>query len=262
MRTEYDQDLDLGLRPLSARSVVLSLLLGTHPPELPVRQLIRCVEPFGVTQPTLRVALTRMVAAGDLQRTDSTYRLSERLTQRQRRQDDALRPQVKTWSGDWELAIITVSGRSAAERSDLRAELTALRMAELREGVWLRPANLDREWPVHVLTLTQKLIARPDQDSHDLARALWPIQKWAQTGRNLLHRFASADNPAERFTITAAIFRHLLTDPVLPDALLPDNWPAARLYTAYERFQNELTQLARAVDDTAPISLRLSPLTL
>ncbi|WP_425336442.1 PaaX domain-containing protein, C- domain protein [Streptomyces afghaniensis] len=137
----------LDLRPLSARSVVLSLLLGTHPPELPVRELVRLVEGFDVGGSTLRAALSRMVSAGDLRRTDTGYRLSDRLLERQRRQDDAVHPRTRAWDGDWEMVVITATGRGPAERADLRARLTALRLAELREGVWLRPANLARARP-------------------------------------------------------------------------------------------------------------------
>src|SRR5260221_7438598 len=86
-------------RPLSARSVVLSLLLGTHPPELPVRDLLRAVEPLGVAASTLRAALSRMVAAGDLRSTDAVYRLSDRLLERQRRQDIAVHPETRPWDG-------------------------------------------------------------------------------------------------------------------------------------------------------------------
>jgi hypothetical protein len=75
------------MRPLSARSVVLSLLLGSHPPELPVSAIVVAGELFDIAEPTLRVALTRMVANGDLERTDRTYRLNSRLAERQRRQD-------------------------------------------------------------------------------------------------------------------------------------------------------------------------------
>jgi phenylacetic acid degradation operon negative regulatory protein len=34
--------------------------------------------------------------------------------------------------------------------------------------------------------------------------------------------------------------RHLLTDPVLPDELLPDDWPGAALRAAYVNFAAEL----------------------
>jgi phenylacetic acid degradation operon negative regulatory protein len=34
--------------------------------------------------------------------------------------------------------------------------------------------------------------------------------------------------------------RHLVTDPVLPDDLLPDEWPGATLREAYTNFAAEL----------------------
>src|SRR4051812_3429810 len=117
---------EVDLRPLSARSVVLSLLLGTHPPELPVRDLLRAVEPLGVAGSALPAALSRMVAAGDLRSTDAVYRLGARLLDRQRRQDAAVHPEPRPWGGDWEMTVVTATGRVPAERAELRAELTAL----------------------------------------------------------------------------------------------------------------------------------------
>lgn len=148
MRRNVAEDAgEAGLRPLSARSVVLSLLLGADPPELPVKDLVRLVEPFGIGGSTLRAALSRMVAAGDLRRADGVHGLSDRLLERRRRQDEAVHPRTRAWHGDWETVVITATGRGPAERADLRARLTDLRLAELREGVWLRPANLDRRLP-------------------------------------------------------------------------------------------------------------------
>ncbi|MEU2065134.1 PaaX family transcriptional regulator C-terminal domain-containing protein [Streptomyces sp. NPDC013455] len=229
-----------GLRPLSARSVVLSVLLGVHPPELPVRDLVRLVEPFGVGGSTLRAALSRMVAAGDLRRADGAYRLSDRLLARQRRQDDALNPRTRAWDGDWEMVVVTATGRGPAERADLRARLTALRLAELREGVWLRPANLDRPLPAGLDRVALTCTARPDEPPRDLAARLWPSAGWAATARALLARARAADRPAERLTVYAAAVRHLLADPVLPPALLPADWPGEALRTAYAGYRREL----------------------
>ncbi len=229
------------LRPLSARSVVLSLLLGAHPPELPARDLVRLVEGFGVGGSTARAALSRMAAAGDLRRTDTGYRLSERLLERQRRQDEAVRPHTRAWEGDWEMVVVTATGRGAAERADLRARLTALRLAELREGVWLRPANLCRPLPAELDRVAERHASRPARPARDLAADLWPLDAWSATAGALLDRVGRARRPADRLTAFAAVVRHLLADPVLPPELLPSDWPGGALREAYARYQREQT---------------------
>jgi phenylacetic acid degradation operon negative regulatory protein len=42
--------------------------------------------------------------------------------------------------------------------------------------------------------------------------------------------------------VAAAMVRHLLTDPVLPEELLPADWPGSRLRAAYNDFATELLQ--------------------
>ncbi|OQD56871.1 PaaX domain-containing protein, C- domain protein [Streptomyces phaeoluteigriseus] len=237
---------EVELPPLSARSVVLSLLLGSHPPELPVKDLVRLVEPFGVGGSALRAALSRMVAAGDLRRTGSVYGLSDRLLERQRRQDDAVHPATRPWDGAWEMAVVTATGRGPAERAELRTGLTRLRLAELREGVWLRPATLSRPWPAELDGVTRYFTARPDTPARELAAVLWPLEEWAAQGRALLAHLARADRPGDRFTTFAAVVRHLLADPVLPPELLPADWPGAALRAAYADFQREVAAHARA----------------
>lgn len=232
------------LRPLSARSVVLSVLLGTHPPALAVRELVQVAELFGISDATLRVALTRMVAAGDLLRAGTVYRLSDRLVERQRRQDDAVEPDVVGWDGTWEMVAVTASGRSAADRAALRARLTGLRLAELREGLWLRPANLRRAWPADLDGLVERFTGAPDGDPAALAQRLWRLDEWAQAAADLLRRFHATTAPADRIACAAAIVRTLLTDPVLPADLLPDGWPAAALRVAYRDYQDELRSVA------------------
>lgn len=233
---------ELRLRPLTARSVVLSTLLGAHPPELPVRELVRIAALFGINDTALRVALTRMVSAGDLHRADGTYRLNERLVDRQRRQDEGVDPSTTAWDGTWEIVAVTATGRSPADRAALRARMTALRLGELREGLWLRPTNLRRTWTPD--PGVQRFTALPETPSPALARTLWDLDGWAAHGRTLLHHFRAADQPVDRFTTAAAIVRHLLADPILPDPLLPRPWPADELRVAYRGYQRELAALA------------------
>src|ERR1700688_1171299 len=95
---------------MTARSVVLSVLLGAHPAWASAAELIRLTSDFGIKESTLRVALTRMVSAGDLVRSADGYRLADRLLARQRRQDDAMRPRLRSWHGLWTTFIATSLG--------------------------------------------------------------------------------------------------------------------------------------------------------
>ena len=183
--------------------------------------------------------------AEDLHRDHSVYRLSDRLVERQRRQDDAIHPSTRAWRMHWEVAVVTATGRGPAQRAQLRDELVLLRLAELREGVWMRPANLRRAWPDHLGALTQRFTARPDQPHQVLVDTLWQIDHWAGTASTLLSAFTRAAAPADTFTVAAAIVRHLLTDPVLPEQLLPADWPASHLRAAYAEYQSDVLRLTR-----------------
>lgn len=224
---------------LTARSVVLSVLLGAHPAWASAAELIRLTVDFAIKESTLRVALTRMVSAGDLIRSADGYRLSERLLARQQRQDEALHPRVRPWRGDWITVVITSVGNDARSRATLRTTLSGKRFVELREGVWMRPDNLDAGLDADVRARSRVLTAR-DDDPAGLAGRLWDLSGWAKTGGKLFDALAVADDVPARFTAAAAIVRHLLTDPVLPNELLPPDWPGDRLRVAYADFAAEL----------------------
>lgn len=228
------------LSRMTARSVVLSVLLGAHPAWATASELLRLMADFDIRESTVRVTLTRMVSAGDLVRSRDGYRLSDRLLARQRRQDDAINPRLRPWSGDWATVVITSVGTDARTRAGIRSALQDNRFAELREGVWLRPDNLDTALPPEVLRRARVLFAR-DAEPAELVARLWDLPAWARTGRALLDEIGSAADVPGRFVVAAAIVRHLLTDPVLPEELLPDDWPGAALRRAYNDFAAELS---------------------
>jgi phenylacetic acid degradation operon negative regulatory protein len=227
------------LARMTARSVVLSVLLGAHPAWATASELIRLTADFDIKEPTVRVALTRMVSAGDLVRSEDGYRLSDRLLGRQRRQDDAINPRLRKWDGAWNTLVITSVGSDARTRAALRTTLQHNRFGELREGVWLRPDNLDAVLPAEVLQRGRELHAR-DDDPADLAARLWDLSGWARAGHELLDEMNSAADIPEQFVTAAAMVRLLLTDPVLPSELLPDDWPGATLRQAYNEFAAKL----------------------
>lgn len=224
---------------MTARSVVLSVLLGAHPAWATASELVGLTADFDIKEATLRVALTRMVSAGDLVRSEDGYRLSDRLLTRQRRQDDALHPRTRDWDGTWTTLVITTVGTDARTRAALRSALQDKRFGELREGVWLRPDNLDEELTADIRERTRVLHARDDAPA-ELAHRLWDLSGWSNTGRRLLEDMAAATDIPGRFVAAAGMVRHLLTDPVLPHELLPEGWPGDELRAAYADFAVQL----------------------
>jgi phenylacetic acid degradation operon negative regulatory protein len=233
------------IRPLTARSVVLSTLLGYHPPALPVSALVRVGGLFGIAERTTRVALTRMVADGDVVADTGVYRLTERLVQRQAQQDESCSPRTRQWDGTWEMAIVTAISRPLAERVCLRKSMVALRLAEIREGVWLRPANLLRQ-PDRVVTDQCAFFeSRPQQQPVRLARSLWDLGGWAAEASRLRSELDTASTLKAGFIVTAEVLRHLLIDPCLPAELLPEHWPGTGLRERYAEFSTTYAELLR-----------------
>jgi phenylacetic acid degradation operon negative regulatory protein len=246
------------------------VLLGSHPPRLPVRTLVRTAGLFGITEGTARVALSRLTADGDVVADDGTYGLSAHHLERQRDQDSAVRPVTRPWRGNWVLAVVLANpdGRPAATPTETRRFFERRRMAELRSGVWTRPDNLRRPHPAGIPAGPGGLAAGPPADpgrgdvqvawwagrpitpslpsvaareaAGQLARRLWDLDGWAAGAVDLMEQLAATSGPAERLALAAAMVRHLRADPVLPASLLPARWPGNRLRRAYDGYRVEL----------------------
>ncbi|MFG1792202.1 PaaX family transcriptional regulator C-terminal domain-containing protein [Nocardia sp. NPDC049149] len=232
------------MRKLTARSAILSALLGAHPAEAPVSWIVSVAEELGLQQSAVRVALTRMVAMGDLERANGVYRLSDRLIERQRRQDASVSPVERAWRGEWYLAVVTAVGDDAAARTAFRDTMRTRKLAELREGVWTRPANIDVVLGPEAGRRVSVFSAVPQDSPEMMAEALFAPQLWAREAEQLLHAFTTSASMRERFEVAAAAVRHILDDPLLPAALLPTDWPGTRLRAEYAAFRTEFMAFA------------------
>jgi phenylacetic acid degradation operon negative regulatory protein len=236
------------LRPLTARSVVLSLLLGSHPPQLPVRALVAVAAGLGVSEGSARVALSRMVADGELESAGGAYRLSPPFLARQDALDRGRTPGLRPWRGGWEVAVVRAASGAVGQAGGpgVEGRLAGLLLAPLRTGVWLRPDNLDRAWPDDTAAACDRFLARTGGDGAELAARLWDLTGWATRAEALLAGLTASGEPPHRFALAAAAARHLRDDPLLPAALLPRRWPGARLRAAYARYETELGAAIRA----------------
>ena len=240
-------------RPLTARSVLASALLGTEPPELPVARLVAIAGLFGLSANRARVALSRMAAAGEVDAVDGRYRLTGHLLERQTRQIQSRAAERRRWDGSWTTVIVRGGARPAAERTEARRRFAAARLAELREGVWLRPANVDVVLAAPLEAAVVRFDGTPDTDPAALAASLWDLDGWAMGAERLRQRLEGLpvkddDMLAPGFVLSASVLRHFQADPLLPDELLPADWPGPALRHEYDRW--DTTYRARLVRHT------------
>ncbi len=246
-------------RPLSARSVLASALLGSDRGRLTVAELVAVASLFGISAGAARTCLWRMVSNGELTADDGSYALAGRLFQRRQRVDEASRiddAAAHRWDGTWELAIVALERRSVADRLELRKAATALHLAELREGVWVRPDNLDpQRFPTFRAVIDQQCTRfhRAATDiTADKVRSLFSLGEWADDARVLIDAMDAAldtgwrDDSSEgftsEFTLSIAAVRHLQLDPLLPVELTGDDWPGHALRRTYRRFDRAFKQ--------------------
>jgi phenylacetic acid degradation operon negative regulatory protein len=249
----------IGDRPLSARSVLASALLGADQPRLTVAELVAVASLFGISDGAARTCLWRMVSNGELTADDGSYALAGRLLERRERVDQASRiydAAAHRWDGTWELAIVSLERRPAADRLVLRKAAIALHLGELREGVWIRPDNLDpQRLPTSRAVLDQQCThfhnAATDITA-DKMRSLFSLDEWTADARALVEamnvalkaskREDSAESITYEFALSIAVVRHLQLDPLLPVEFIGDDWPGHALRSTYRRFDHAFKQ--------------------
>jgi phenylacetic acid degradation operon negative regulatory protein len=217
------------LGPLNARSIVLSVLLGSHPPRMRVGRILEFTALFDLPAGTVRTALSRMVAAGDLVNDDGAYRLAARLVERQAQQDAGRQDPPAGWDASWWTVAVVSDRRTMAERRDFRARAVGSRLGELRPDLWLRPANVSIAADLPNVVVTRGPLVTGDQT--ELVARLWDLGELRRRS-DVHHR--SLDDAATRlavggdrsladcFVALAAAQRFLRVEPQLPAELAPD----------------------------------------
>jgi phenylacetic acid degradation operon negative regulatory protein len=237
-------------RPLSARSLIASLLLGMEHPVRAGADLVRWCGLFGVAAGTARVALSRMVDAGELRAHDGRYELVGRVRARSGEHDVARRPLVRRdWDGTWVVAVVTADARSSDSRGALRRELLHAHYAEQREGVWTRPDNVRGAVMIERDAQCRLWRARPDGDPVELAGALFApavwsaraveLDVWMQSAVAAIESDGDGDGAAiaDGFLAGARVLAHLRADPLLPPTLVPGDFHGDALRRMYDDFQ-------------------------
>lgn len=245
--------------PIRAWSLIVTIYGDAVMPrggELWLGTLSEILAPIGIDDRLVRTAMSRLASEGWLERTKvgrkSFYRLSDG---GQRAFADATRriyfAAPPDWKGDWRIAVLTASGEiRAAQREMLRDQ----GFGQLAPTVFLAPAtaggdlfsgNIAAQAGIVWLDATGSAA-----DALLLAGEAFQLTTVADGYRRFLDVFsgldaacAGADALLDLDQLIARIlliheFRRLvLRDPLLPEALLPADWPghgaralAARIY--------------------------------
>jgi phenylacetic acid degradation operon negative regulatory protein len=243
------------LEPLNARSVVLSVLLGSHPPQMPVGRILEFTSLFELAHGTVRTALSRMVAAGDLVNDDGIYRLAGRLVERQTQQDAGRHDPPGQWDGTWWTVAVVSDRRTMAERREFRSRAAGSRLGELRPDLWLRPANISIaiDLPDAVITRGPLITGNP----RELVARLWDLDELQH--RSEVHRDAldsaalelhsGVDRSlADAFVALAGAQQFLRVEPQLPTELMIDDAGTtlrSRYAEVVTEFQSQLAAFFR-----------------
>lgn len=234
-------------RPLSARSLALSVLLGTHPPELPAYALVALGELFDIEPGTMRTALSRLVSEGTLATTDGRYRLIDaELLDRQRAQDIGRVPVHHGWSGGWHTVIAADSRRPLRQRRAFRTLMANHRFGELQPDIWMRPDNepappIERHH--NLIVMTGSLGGR---EPADLVDELWDLARIGSDGAERFSHcqaaldeldWSSPDCIRPSFFEAASTLRLLRREPRLPLDLQPPDWPMDAVRECYRELE-------------------------
>jgi phenylacetic acid degradation operon negative regulatory protein len=222
------------LEPLTPRSIVLSVLLGSHPPRMPVHRILEFTSLFDLPDGSVRTALSRMVAAGDLVNDEGVYRLASRLVERQAQQDAGRHDPPATWDGGWWTVAVVSDRRSMAERREFRSRAVGARLGELRPDLWLRPANIAIPVDLPDVVITRGPMVAGEE--RRLTEQLWDLDGLRKRAHAHLRslddaasRLVAGDDRSlvDAFVALAGAQQFLRVEPQLPVELSPDGSGAA-----------------------------------
>jgi phenylacetic acid degradation operon negative regulatory protein len=226
------------------KSVVLDLLSTLRGRSAPVRFLVAAAEIFDIDPNATRVAVTRLLACGLIERDErGAYRTGGAAAPILKRLNSwrSIEKRTRIWDGTW---IGATPDACCCSKDTRAASVRALEFTGMREfspGLWIRPDNLEgglsaaRE-ALQALRLPESCpvfrIEDFDEAGDARARSLWNAKAIGESYRSLaadLDRSA-AELPsmderramAESFLLGGEAIRRIVLDPLLPDAIVPN----------------------------------------
>ncbi|MGH7708890.1 MAG: PaaX family transcriptional regulator [Vulcanimicrobiaceae bacterium] len=251
-------------RPTSFIYTIMGDLVRYYGGEVWIGSLTRLMAEFGVSEPAVRQAVSRMSRQGWIGARKIGNRSYYAMTDRGRERVDKVSPRiylppVTSWDGKWRILAYTIPEQIRDSRDRLRKDLTVLGFAPLTASLWISPRDVldgGREaagsqglLPYIDLFLAESRGPRSDRE---LLQRAWNVAAIAKTYRDFiafytkrLERFqeqlpkpplADAHAFAEREWVVHDFRKFVYLDPGLPAALLPGDWPATRASALFRSY--------------------------
>ncbi len=246
-------------RPLRSGSLLMTIFGDAIAPRggrITLGSLIRLAEPFGLAERLVRTAVARLAADDWLVAIRagrrSEYRLTDTgLTVFAEATARIYAPNPREWDGRWTLLALQ-PGRAAG--TGLRAALRWRGFGQINPGLYAHPA-LTREQARAWLAMRGSAEAgwlfesrgESPQADRRCVRLAWELDQIALRYRKFRDTFAAIAaapqlpriSPQSAFVVRTLLIHEYrkihLRDPLLPPALLPENWIGLEAYTVCTR---------------------------
>ncbi|AVH56005.1 MULTISPECIES: PaaX family transcriptional regulator [Streptomyces] len=235
------------------------------PGPVPVAELIRLLAAVGVDAPSVRSSVSRLKRRGLLEPARTAagaagYALSPDARQLLDDGDRRVYATAPPKDDGWVLAVFSVPESERQKRHVLRSRLAGLGFGTAAPGVWLAPARLYEETRHTLLRLRLDPYVELFRGEHlgfsataeavarwwDLAAIAKEHEAFLDQHAPVLHAWERrANTPPEEayrdYLLALDSWRHLpYTDPGLPAALLPQDWPGARSAAVFRALHDRL----------------------
>jgi phenylacetic acid degradation operon negative regulatory protein len=199
--------------------------------------LLEFFKTLDIDSGVVRTAMSRLAADGWLERTKVGRNSFYRLVKKGRQTFDAATrhiydPHVSDWTGRFELLLIGAS----EDRDAAREALKNAGFGSPLPGVWVAPSGVPI--PEEAAGAIRLEVSAEDDSGRRLLRESWPLDRTADAYLKFMKLFepmrgwigrreplADADAFTARILLIHHYRRVVLRDPLLPTALLPEDWP-------------------------------------
>jgi phenylacetic acid degradation operon negative regulatory protein len=259
-------------RPLRGGSLLITIFGDSIAPRggvVTLGSLIQLAAPFGLTERLVRTSVARLAQDGWLiARRDgrrSEYRLTPRGADRFAQATQRIYGQSPiSWNGEWTLLLLSPTGDK--QREGIRDGLRWLGCGQLRPGVFVHPNSSiaqAREWLRSLDGTADAVVLRSSSDNLAVDRQVvgegWDLGELARRYRRFVDALGAVVMPAETesppdpqaaFVVRTLLIHEYrkihLQDPLLPPALLPDDWVGS---SAYQLCRNLYAQVFTPAED-------------